>query len=294
MRLVIVIFVVVLGLAASGAAAVTFWPSPSGAEIADRPSDPKRGAYLLRTGGCVACHSAEGGELLSGGGALRSPFGSFYAPNITPDPDQGLGNWTLTEFAQAVRLGVRRDGAPYYPAFPYEFYAAFTDQDVADMWAALNAVPPSSQPSQAHDVPFPFSVRDGLRIWQTLFARPYQYEKETSRSASWNRGRYLVEGPAHCGACHTPRYLLGGLRVDESLAGNPAMMDGSSSPSLSSNRLEEDGWTVEGLARALRTGVLPDGDTFGNSMAEVVSEGTSFLLTQHLEDMARYLLDVDE
>lgn len=294
MRIILVAMMVALALLAGGAAGLVFWQMPKGSPLGDVTGDAKRGAYLLRVGGCIACHTSDKEEVLSGGGALRSPFGSFYAPNITSDENNGIGAWTIDDFAQAVRFGVRPDGAPYYPAFPYEFYASFSDQDVADMWTALQSTPPSSRPSKEHDVPFPFSLREGLKPWRSLFERRYEYERDTNRSASWNRGRYLVEGPAHCGACHTPRDVLGGLRPDQSLAGNPSMMDGSRSPGITPVQLRERGWTVDSLSRALRTGVLHDGDTFGGSMEEVVSEGTSFLLTQHLEDMARYLLDLDE
>lgn len=240
------------------------------------------------------CHSTESAGLLGGGPPLKSPFGSFFAPNITADEQQGIGTWTLNEFARAVRQGVRPDGSPYYPAFPYEFYAELTNQDVADMRSAIFGVPASATRSREHDLPFPFNIRGGVGVWRTFFGRPHEYTRDSARGASWNRGRYLVEGPGHCGACHTPRNLVGGLIADEALSGNPEMPDGSRSPGISTAQLRERGWTVESLTRALRTGVLHDGDTFGGSMAEVVEEGTSYLLTQHLEDISRYLLDVDE
>ena len=288
--------VAAVGLLMAGLAVLTLgvWPLPSPRAPVALAGDAKRGAYLARLSGCVTCHTAPGNEPMSGGAALPSRFGTFYAPNITPDPTHGIGSWTLDQFDRAVRQGVSPDNSPYYPAFPYEFYASLTDQDVADLWAALRAVPAVATPSQPNEVGFPFNVRDGLKLWRTFFERPFVYREEPQRSVSWNRGRYLVLGPAHCGACHTPRNALGGLVSDQSLAGDPVMQDGGRSPSLTWKDLTARGWTTESLVSALRTGVLPDGDTFGGSMAEVVHGSTGFLLTQHLEDMAAYLLNRGE
>lgn len=269
-------------------------PSPREPVAVALAGDAKRGAYLARLSGCVTCHTAPGSDPMSGGAALTSRFGAFYAPNITPDPTHGIGDWTFEQFARAVRQGVSPDNSPYYPAFPYEFYSSLTDQDLADLWVALRAVPAVASPSQPNEVGFPFNVRDGLKLWRILFERPFVYREEPEQSASWNRGRYLVLGPAHCGACHTPRNILGGLVTNQSLAGDPAMQDGGRSPSLTWKDLTARGWTRESLVSALRTAVLPDGDTFGASMAEVVHGSTGFLLNQHLEDIAEYLLNVSE
>ena len=294
MRIFLVLAVLGLALAVTGAAAITFWPLPVSPDLGVIDGDAKRGAYLLRAGGCVACHTRNDGDLLAGGEPLKSPFGEFRAPNITANQENGIGGWSLSDFARAVRQGVRPDGTPYYPAFPYEFYAAYSDQDVADMWSAIRSAPASAAASPGHALPFPFSIRNGVSVWRSFFAAPYRHERDNARSASWNRGRFFVEGPAHCGACHTPRNLIGGLVTDEALSGNPEMMDGSRAPGITASQLKERGWTVDTLRRALRTGTLHDGDAFGGSMAEVVEEGTSYMLTQHLEDIARYLLDVDE
>lgn len=270
------------------------WPLPAAEAPVNVAGDAKRGAYLARLAGCVTCHTAPGTASMSGGAALTSRFGAFYAPNITPDPTYGIGAWTVEQFARAVRQGVSPDNAPYYPAFPYEFYSSLTDRDVADLWAALRAVPAVASPSRPNEVGFPFNIRDGLKVWRTFFERPFVYREEPQRSVSWNRGRYMVLGPAHCGACHTPRNPVGGLAPEQSLTGDPSMQDGGLSPSLIREDLIARGWTKESLVSALRTGVLPDGDTFGGSMAEVVHGSTGLLLTQHLEDMAAYLLNSSE
>jgi mono/diheme cytochrome c family protein len=282
-------------LAASvGVLVLQFWPLPGPEMVVQGQGDAKRGAYLARLSGCITCHTASGAAPLSGGAPLVSRFGSFYPPNITPDPEQGIGSWSYEQFVRAVRQGISPKGEPYYPAFPYEFYATLTDQDMADLWASIQAVPPAAIPSTVHQVPFPFNIRGGVKIWRTFFEKPVTYVANITRSAAWNRGRYLVWGPAHCAACHVPRNALGGLPGNQDLAGDPSMQDGQSSPPLTAQALTARGYTKEALVQALRTGITPDGDAIGGSMAEVVHGGTKFLLRQHLDDMAIYLLDLDE
>lgn len=293
MRLLVIVGTFVGLLSAVAALALNF-PLPPPEEIASFEGDEKRGAYLARLSGCIACHSSKSGEPWAGGNPLKSKFGTFHAPNITPDKERGIGGWTFEQFVRAVRQGVSPSGKPYYPAFPYEFYASLTDRDMADLWAAMRAIPPSSQSSRPHEVGFPFSVRDGLRLWRPFFERADMTASEPDKGGSWNVGQYLVMGPAHCAACHMPRNLAGGLSDSDGLAGDPQMLDGGKSPALTAEALKARGWTKENLITALRTGVLPNGDAFGGSMTEVVRESTAFLLTSHLEDMAAYLLDLDE
>ena len=281
-----------IALAGIGVITVEAWPLPAAEPITEPVGDAKRGAYLARLSGCITCHTQEGAAPLSGGAALVSRFGSFYAPNITSDAEAGIGTWTFEQFVRAVRQGVSPEGDPYYPAFPYEFYATLTDRDLADIWAAIKSAPADATPSRSHDVGFPFNVRSGLKLWRTFFERPATYVPDPSRSAEWNRGRYLVWGPAHCAACHTPRNAVGGLPATEVLSGDPAMQDGGKAPGLTPNELTARGYTKAALVDALRTGVTPDGDVFGGSMAEVVHGSTEYLLTTHLEDIATYLLDI--
>lgn len=269
-------------------------PLPAPEAITAYQGDAKRGAYLARVSGCVACHSSQVGDPWAGGDPLPSKFGTFYAPNITADPKHGIGSWNFEQYVRAVRQGISPAGKPYYPAFPYEFYASLTDRDMADLWAAMQAIPPSAQPSRPHDVGFPFSVRDGLRLWRPVFQRSDMTARQPDKGNNWNVGKYLVMGPAHCAACHMPRNFAGGLSEESGLAGDPQMLDGGKSPPLTPEALRSRGWTKEALISALRTGILPDGDGFGGSMTEVVRESTAFLLTSHLEDMAAYLLDLDE
>ncbi|MEP1169759.1 MAG: cytochrome C [Alphaproteobacteria bacterium] len=255
----------------------------------------KRGAYLARVAGCVACHTdaSGGGAPFAGGVALESKFGTFYSPNITQDTQSGIGDWSLEDFARALRHGISPAGTPYYPAFPYAFYASLNDRDVSDLWAALRTVPANATPSRDHDVGFPFSLRSGLRVWRAVFDAPPVVETDPSRSAAWNRGRFIADGLAHCGACHTPRNLAGAPMLERAYTGDPAMLDGGSSPPIDAATLRANGWTREALITALRTGIAPDGDVLGGSMKEVVSDGTSYLLPLHLEDLATFLLDED-
>ena len=294
MRRIAFIPVALLMAAAVGVLALENWPMPADRPVPELQGDVKRGAYLARLSGCITCHTAPGAAPLSGGAALVSNFGSFYAPNITPDRTAGIGEWSFDQFVRAVRQGVSPEGNPYYPAFPYEFYATLTDQDMADLWAALRAVPPVPEQAKAHEVAFPFNVRAGVKVWRSFFEKPVDYVEDTTKSPEWNRGRYLVWGPVHCAACHAPRNVVGGLPSNRDLTGDPAMQGGGSSPPITARNLTAKGYTRDKLVEALRTGVTPDGDVFGGSMAEVVHGSTKFVLRRHLEDIATYLLDLDD
>lgn len=284
-----------VALALAGAAALTaiLWPIGSPVSLNAAAGDANRGAYLARMSGCIACHTnAEaGGAPLAGGLALPTPFGTFYSPNLTTDETYGIGAWTVEEFAMAVRQGVSREGKPYYPAFPYPFYSKLTDQDIVDLWAAFQTVPPVAEPSKAQDMKFPFDFREGLKLWRAAFLDTKPFEPEPGRSDMWNRGKYIVEGPAHCGACHTPRNFAGARQAELRLHGSDSLPDGGKSPPITSGVLEEKGWNVSNLAYALKTGIQPDGDAFGGSMGEVVRDGTSFLSNDDLTAIATYLME---
>lgn len=281
-----------LGIGA--AAIVRAWPIGDAEHLGSIEGEAWRGAYLARASGCVSCHTAPGGAALAGGAPLETPFGTFVPPNITPDPIGGIGNWTLDEFAVAVRQGISPDGEPYYPAFMYEFYGQLSDQDLADMWAAVREVPPIAEPAAAHDLSFPFNLRFGLKLWRAAFMAEPTVSPVLGRSELWNRGQQLVEGSAHCAACHTGRNLAGGLDPDEAMAGSDALPDGGTAPSIRAEDLAARGWTAASLAYALRTGMAVDGDALGGSMAEVVQAGTSFLDEADREAIAAYIMNVDE
>ncbi|MBA3909945.1 MAG: hypothetical protein C0524_08655 [Rhodobacter sp.] len=180
---------------------------------------------------------------------------------------------------------------PYYPVFTYSFYAGFTDQDIADLREAFRTVSPAAEVAPAHDVEFPFSFRSGLKLWRAAYLDPPTTDALMGTSLPWNRGRLLVEGVAHCAACHTGRTLAGGLDEAASFAGNDSLPGGSKAPSILVADLDGREWTVANLAYALQSGLLPNGDAFGGSMAAVVAEGTSYLTDADRVAIATYPLD---
>ncbi|MCR9111364.1 MAG: cytochrome c [Rhodobacteraceae bacterium] len=255
----------------------------------------ERGAYLARAAGCIACHSnfEEGGAPLAGGAPLNTDFGIFYPPNLTTDPVHGMGAWTISDFARAVRQGISPEGEPYYPTFPYPFYARLTDQDIADLWAAFQTVPAVAVPAPQYEASFPFDQRWALKLWRAAFLSEPDTASVDGRSEAWNRGKWLVRGAAHCGACHTDRNFAGARIATRIFAGNDSLPGGKSAPSILPSDLQAGGWDVDSLAYALSTGVTPEGDVFGGSMAEVVNYGTGFLSEADLTAMATYIMDND-
>ncbi|WP_179105175.1 cytochrome c, partial [Burkholderia pseudomallei] len=172
------------------------------------PAAIARGRYLARAGDCAACHDAADHTPYAGGQPVNSPFGPIYASNITPDPDAGIGRYSLRQFADALRLGKAADGRRLYPAMPYPSFAKLDDSDVAALYAYfMHGVQPSNKRAPATRLPFPFNQRWGLAIWSALFGNRERFVPTPQRPAAWNRGAYLVQGLGHCGACHTPRGL---------------------------------------------------------------------------------------
>ncbi len=282
-------------IATAGGAAVVIWPLGETENLDASAGDPNHGAYLARMSGCIACHTntAQGGPPLAGGLALKTDFGTFYTPNLTTDQQAGMGDWSVEDFAKAVRRGISPDGEPYYPAFPFPFYSKFSDQDIADLWAAFQTVPANALPSREHELAFPFNLRNGLKLWRAAYVDLEPFEPDPVRSDQWNRGKYIVTGAAHCGACHTPRNFAGARQAEFALHGADGLPDGGKSPPITAKALNDGGWTVSNLAYALRTGVMPDGDAFGGSMGEVVRDGTQYLTQEDREAIATYLLNKD-
>ncbi|MCF4098636.1 c-type cytochrome [Maritalea mediterranea] len=292
----IVFFAGAAAFAVVSALAVMLWPIGKEPQLETLEGNAQRGAYLARMSGCIACHTdaENGGAPLAGGVELATEFGTFYSPNLTMSAQHGMGEWTIEMFAKAVRQGVSPDGEPYYPSFPYPFYAKLTDQDIADLWAAFQTVPGVDEPSKPHQMRFPYNMRAGLKVWRAAFLNPKPFEPDPSQSKAWNRGKYIVEGPAHCGACHTPRNFAGAREASFKFQGADKLPDGGKSPSIHSFALKEKGWTQSTLAYALKSGIKPDGDVFGGSMVEVVRDGTSFLTPQDLEAIATYLVGAND
>lgn len=287
------IVLVLLSVAGLGGVSLVVWPIGEVTRLAERDGDAQRGAYLARAGGCIACHSdpSSGRPALTGGAPIKTSFGSFVAPNLTTDETFGIGGWSVEDFARAVRQGIGPDGAPYYPAFPYAFYGHLTDQDIIDLWAAFQSVPPQEVTGGDKDIVFPFNLRFGLKLWRAAFAKGPPTAPDPEQSDPWNRGRWLVNGLAHCGACHTDRNLAGGRRASQYLAGSDDLPGGGKAPPIRPEHLKEAGWTVTSLAYGLKSGVMPDGDTFGGGMGEVVRHSTAWLSEADRKAMATYLLN---
>jgi mono/diheme cytochrome c family protein len=250
--------------------------------------DPKRGEYLARAGGCVGCHTEDkqDAQPFAGGRALKTPFGTFYGPNITPDPKAGLGGWTEADFIRAMRFGDRPDGANYFPAFPYTSFTKITDGDLRDLWAYLRTLKASARPSQAHDLRFPFSWRWPVTIWKWLFFSPGPYVAPANASALLARGGYLVDALGHCGECHTPRNFLGAMKKDRRLAGGKGP-EGKNIPNLTPTRLKKS--SDAELKDFLVSGTTPDGDAPAEAMAEVIRNTTGQLAPGDIDALIAYL-----
>lgn len=243
-------------------------PRPYDARVFDTiTADPAAGEAVFWAAGCASCHRApQGGDdlILAGGQAFATEFGTFHAPNISPDPVKGIGGWTLPQFARALQQGVSPKGAHYYPALPYTAYAKMTPQDVANLKGFMDRLPSDATPSLPHDIGFPFNIRRSLGLWKFLYAdQPYVITADLT--AQQERGRYIAEALAHCGECHTPRDALGGLDRSKWLAG-AASADGKGRvPSIAG--LD---WSDAELMTYFTTGFTPDYDSVGGHMAHVV------------------------
>lgn len=250
--------------------------------------DAKRGQYLVKAGGCVGCHTEDKKNAVpfAGGRALKTPFGTFYGPNITPDAVAGIGRWTEADFIRALRHGERPDGADYFPAFPYPSFTRISDNDLRDLWAYLRTLPPSSRASQAHEPRFPFGWRVLVTVWKWLFFTPGPFQADPKLSPTLNRGAYLVQALGHCGECHTPRNFLGGPKRDRFLAGGKGP-DGKGVPNLTPTKLKKI--SDAELKDFLESGITPDGDVPAEAMGEVIRNTTGQLSAQDLAALMAYL-----
>jgi mono/diheme cytochrome c family protein len=251
----------------------------------------QRGEYLVRAGGCVSCHTASGGSAFAGGRALATPFGTFYSPNITPDPETGIGRWTDAEFLRALRDGRRPDGGSYFPVFPYPSFTNISDADALAIKAYLFSLPPARQANRAHDVAFPFSWRFLQNGWRTLFFSRGPFRADPARDAGYNRGAYLVTALGHCGECHTPRNLLGAVKPAAALSGTPDGPDGQAVPNITPDHATGIGdWDSEDIVTLLKTGHTPEQSTVKGAMREVVEDGLKYLTDADLRAIATFLL----
>lgn len=256
-------------------------------------ADIKNGEMVFWAGGCTSCHAAPGASgdaklVLSGGLALNSPFGTFHVPNISPDETAGLGQWSLADFGNAMKRGVGRKGEHLYPAFPYGSYARMTDKDVNDLYGFLKTLPKSSNVAPPHQLPFPFDIRLALGGWKFLYFGDQPRVALAGADEKIRRGQYLVEGPGHCGECHTPRDALGGFLKDKWLAGAPNPEGEGRVPDITPGSKSIGAWSEADIANYLETGFTPDFDSAGGSMVEV-QQNIAHLPASDREAIAAYL-----
>ena len=258
---------------------------------AQSPEQIERGKYILHLGGCTSCHTDEKnkGSFLAGGYPLKTPFGIFYSPNITPDDKTGIGGWSDEQFITAMTRGKAQDDRHYFPAFPYTSYAKMTRQDIVDLKAYLDTVPPVANSVQDHDLKFPFGFRFLAGIWKFLFFDTAPLASHPEKSKLWNRGNYLVNGPGHCAECHTPRNLLGGLDEAKRLQGTKKGPSTDAAPSIDPTSGGLKNWSKSDLTFALQAGMVPKGDFLGGKMGKVVANTTSKMTDEDLSAIAEYL-----
>jgi len=257
-----------------------------------QPSDLiKKGEYLTIAGGCVSCHTdfRKKGAPFAGGAPIPTPFGTFVPPNITPSKDHGIGSWSDADFIRAMREGKNPDGAHYFPAFPYTSYTRITEPDLRAMKAYLFSLKPVDRASTPHDIPFPFSWRFLQTGWKMLFFREGAFQSDPAQSGEVNRGAYLSNALAHCGECHTPRNMLGGLDYDNWMAGTPDGPEGEKIPNITPDEKTGLTWTVDQIVQYLKTGATPDFDFAGSMMADVIAHNTGKLTDADLKAIAMYL-----
>jgi len=259
--------------------------------------DATRGNYLILLSGCASCHTKHGsgpagGQDLAGGDPIRTVFGTFYPPNITPDRQTGIGNWTIAQFSDALSNGDGPHGN-LYPVFPYNDLTLMSDQEVADLYAAIMATAPVSNVGPPNNVSFPFNIRLLISAWKNLFFAPRRFQADAAHSARWNRGSYLANGLAHCVACHSPSNVLGAVERGQEFTGNPAGGTGGKAPPLTPAALLQDGYDLGGLAQTLKTGQTPDAGRVGDEMALVITDETSRWTDADREAVGAYLLDLD-
>ena len=235
------------------------------------PATPPPGGSFSTPAAASSCHKSPGQDdplRLGGGLELKTPFGAFYPPNISSDPVDGIGAWRPVDIANAVLSGVSPDGRHFYPAFPYGSYQRMTPKDVADLAAFLRTLPPVKGKAPANVLPFPFSIRRAVGLWKRLYFDNAGLRPDPSRSEQWNRGRYLVEGPGHCGECHTPRGFLGEMELKHALTGAPLPDGHGKAANLRGGDFLN--WTNADIVEALTSGFTPSGDVLGAGMTAVV------------------------
>ncbi len=252
-------------------------------------ADLANGRTMFIAGGCSGCHASPGAEdksRLGGGLALKSPFGTFYVPNISSDPRDGIGAWSEAHFVTALSKGTAPDGRHYFPAFPYTSYQRMRFDDLRDLFAYLKTLPAVSGTARDHDLAFPFGFRRGVGLWKLLYLDGAPFTPDPAKSAVLNRGAYLVEGPGHCAECHSPRNFIGGIIAAQRFAGGPNPEGKGWIPNITQKDLGD--WSEKDIAYLLESGQTPDGDSIGGAMTEVVRH-TAQLASEDRAAIAAYV-----
>jgi mono/diheme cytochrome c family protein len=260
------------------------------------------GKYMYYAGGCASCHAAPASNKCDdaktkdelapvGGRCLKSEFGTFYVPNITPDKETGIGGWSSEDFIKAMTTGTSPKGENYYPAFPYASYQKMTRSDLLDLWAFLQTIAPVSATVPGHDLSFPYSIRRGVRLWKSLYLDGKTFVPDPSKSAQINRGAYLAEGPGHCGECHTPRTSLGGMIAAKKMSGAPDPAGKDFIPNITPDKTGIGSWSEKDISYALQSGFTPEGDVLGSTMAKV-QQNMAQLTPEDRDAIAAYLKSI--
>lgn len=286
---------IILGLAVMAAGSLLLVTRPTGlpADILPaHPADISNGERLFHAGGCASCHGStdSGSEfpILGGGLAMDTPFGIFHVPNISPHGGSGIGGWSTLDFVNAMHLGVSPDGRHYYPAFPYTSYTRMGFEDLMDLKAYLDTLPASDRRNDAHELKFPWNIRAGIGLWKLLNLDAAAVVSVPPQDSVLIRGRYLVEGPGHCGECHTPRNWTGGLDYSRWLAGAPSPEGEGKVPNITPSEKGLAGWSQGDIEYYLASGFTPDFDTVGSSMVEV-QKNMAMLPAEDRAAIAAYL-----
>jgi mono/diheme cytochrome c family protein len=288
-----IVGIVVLGLV--GFLAIAWRPAIAPIDPPAKASFPAelvaKGQVLAGAGYCAVCHTKQGGQPFAGGYPLRTPFGTLYSTNITPEPETGIGRWSLAAFTRAMHEGVARDGSHLFPAFPYDHFTQVSDDDVAALYAYLMTRPPVTAPAQASTLPFPLNVRLFQEGWKLLSFRSGRHQPDAGKSAEWNRGAYLAEGLSHCGGCHTPRNPIGAEETGKAYAG--ALIDGWIAPALTAANPSPVPWTQDELYDFLRSGVGPRHGVSAGSMSPVIHTGLAAMPDSDIRAIAVYFADIN-
>jgi mono/diheme cytochrome c family protein len=289
-----------LSCAIAGLAALWFMTLPQVVPASALPPytpNLDNGKTMFDIGGCSSCHAVPNDDpdkvdrlRLGGGLALKSPFGTFHVPNISPDPKDGIGSWSEANFVTALSKGTSEHGNNLFPAFPYTSYQHMQLNDMRDLFAYLKTLPAVPGKAPPHDLAFPFNQRELLGGWKLLFFHGGLFEPDPTKSAQWNRGAYLVNGPGHCAECHSPRNFLGGIIESQRFAGGPALDGKGWVPNITPLGLREGDkvWSEKDIASFLGDGMMPDGDYAGGPMADVISN-TSLLSAEDRAAIANYI-----